>query len=165
MTTSTISVFFVRDMNESDGHASWHPPKRTGWKHVQTYGSADERHVSEDDKHSCLRLRQLIRLKWVIIINKNFNHNVCPCLRIGAYYFTLKINHMKVFANVQNIKICCKIIWCSLSVAYSNKEIKRYNSWKMKGELQSMRTGGTAVIWLTEILVFRTMQAGFAMSS
>jgi hypothetical protein len=33
------------------------------WKHVQTYGSVDVRHVSGDDGHLCLHLFQLVHIR------------------------------------------------------------------------------------------------------
>jgi hypothetical protein len=51
-------------LKDSPEDAFRHPPNQTGWKHVQRYGSEDERHVSGDEGHSCLHLFQLTRHKW-----------------------------------------------------------------------------------------------------
>ncbi len=48
---------------ESHGGVHWQPPNQTGWKHVQTHGSVDLRHVPADDGHLCPCLFQLTQIK------------------------------------------------------------------------------------------------------
>jgi hypothetical protein len=75
------------DKGESYVGPALDPLNQTGWKHVQTYGSVDKRHVPGDDGYSCLRQFQLTQLLYKERINNYFTYalyiTMCIFLSVG----------------------------------------------------------------------------------
>jgi hypothetical protein len=96
---------------ESQEGVPWHSPNKTGWKHVQTYGSVDERNVL-DDGHSCLCLFQLIGLKWIPIAYKKClifilpvhpEQSVKPHAGVANFAFILELGMGKTVRDSENL--------------------------------------------------------------